>query len=454
VRPLDTGGGGKTGTESGSANAAEHRYFPQTSTDRPAKKKPKPKPRPKVRSTPSSSSGYTSPFKAIAPQVVWQGPSAMDMIMTKLPQKEVNYQKEARKIYEPTLDYLDVQDKRVRTRATNNDKSLNNLFSGLASDIEKQSGAINQQYGQAINTVRGATRQGKQDVSKNYDAAAAEQARMMKSLGIEAAAPDVLKGGTEDEAFFQSLIQSAGTGSENFLTSENAGALDYNRAQAGITRQEGLQARTDNKTQLGDILGQLAGKKVDLRQTINEQAQSMQQAAAAQQLEAQKQAAAALQQDRAFAMQNAQFGLQQQQFGLAQQNAQAGFMDTQADNETARARLMLDTSKFQNQTSEQDRAYQLALQKLAQSGTKTAAPVDAWGKGAQLAQSLYGGNQQAASNAIQAVRDAIAANGDAASQWQNPNDLVRAVLKRNPGANDVTQLTSLATYLFQQIFGK
>jgi hypothetical protein len=452
MRPLDSGG---SGPSTGSANAAEHRYFPGTGADRPAKKKkPKPKPKPRVRSTPSSSREYTSPFKSIAPQIVWQGPSAMDMIMTKLPQKEIDYQAEARKIYEPTLDYLNTQDKRVRTRATNNDKALNNLFSGLANDIEGQASDINRQYGQAVGTVRNATKQGKAAVSQNYDAAAAEQARMMKSLGIEAAAPDVLKQGTSDEAFFQSLIQSAGTGSEQFLTSENQGALDYNRAQAGITRQEGAQARTDNRAQLGDILGQLAGKKVDLRQTINEQAASMQQAAAAQQLEAQKQAAAALQQDRQFAMQQANFGLQQQQFGLQQQNAQANFMNTQQDNEMNQARLMLDTSKFENQTAEQNRAYQLALQKLAQTGTKTAAPVDPWGKGAQLAESLYGGNRTAASNAIQAVRDAIAANGETASTWRNPNDLVRAVLKRNPGANDVTQLTSLATYLFKEIFGR
>lgn len=445
---------GNVTQSTGSANAAEHRYFPGTGADRPAKKK-KPKPKPKAtRSAPSSSREYTSPFKAIAPTITWQGPSAMDMLMTKLPQKEVDYQKEARKIYEPTLDYLDVQDKRVRQRATNNDKSLNSLFSGLASDIERQSGDINRQYGGALNTVRNATKQGQADVSKNYDSAAAEQARMMKSLGIEAAAPDVLQQGTSDEAFFQSLIGSAGKGAEQFLTSENQGALDYNRAQAGITRQEGLQARTDNKAQLSDILGQLAGKKVDLRQTINEQAQSMQQAAAAQQLEAQKQAAAALQQDRQFAMQNAQFGLQQQQFGLAQQNAQANWQDTQQDNELNQGRLMLDTSKFENQTVEQNRAYQLALQKLAQGGNKTTAPVDPWGKGAQVADQLYGGNRTAASNAIQAVRDAIAANGSQAGNWNNPNDLVQAVLKRNPGAKDITQLTSLATYLFQQIFGK
>ena len=429
----NSGGSYKGPPSTGSANAAEHHYFPGTSTDRPAKKKAKPKAKRRT-----SSAGYVSPFKDIG--AGYSGPSALDMILTQLPQKEVNYQKEAQKIYQPTLDYLDTQSKATSKRGKQFDTQLRNMFGAVAGGIAGQSRDINKQYGNAINAVRGATQQGVNAVNTNYDQAANEQAAMLKQLGIQAAAPETLKQNTADEAFFKSLIQAGGNASQNFLTETNQGDLAFNRAQAGITRQEGAEARAENKMGLQDILGQLTGQKVDLRTKINEQAQAMQAAAQAQQLEAQKQAAAAMESDRNFQLQNRQFNFQMQ--------------NADAQNQLSQGRLALDTSQFEASRQDAANNYQLALQKLAQSGAnnKANAPTDAWGKGADLATRLYGGNQQAAANAIQAVRDAIAANGDAVTQWKNPNDLVRAVLKRNPGANDVTQLTSLATYLYQQIF--
>jgi hypothetical protein len=428
----NSGGSYKPPPSTGSANAAEHRYFPGSGADRPAKKKPKKKSAPKR----TSSAGYVSPFKDLA--AGYSGPSALDMILTQLPQKEVDYQKEATKIYQPTLDYLDKQSGEAKKRGSTFDRELANMFGAVAGSIDRQAGDINKQYGNALNTVRSATNQGVGAVNKNYDDAAREQAAMLKQLGIEAAAPETLTRGNEDEAFFKSLIQSGGNASQNFLNETNQGDIQYNRAQAGITRQMGAEARAENKLGLQDILGSLAGQKVDLRTTINQQAQQMQQAAAAQQLEAQKQAAAAMESDRAYQLQNRQFNFQMQ--------------NADADNQMDQARLMLDTSRFEAGRTDANRNYQLALQKLASSGNKANTPSDAWGKGADLATRLYGGNQQAAGNAIQAVRDAIAANGASVNQWKNPNDLVRAVLQRNPGANDVTQLTSLATYLYQQIF--
>lgn len=457
MRPLDTGGGGTTGKESGSANAAEHRYFPGTSTDRKAKSRKKPKSRSSSRSSRSSSEGYVSPFKAISMAVgpVWKGPSAMDMIMTQIPSPKINYQREAKKIYQPTLDYLTGQGKQARTRSTANDRALSSMYGGLAANIQGQDRAINAQYAGAKNSVNTATEQGVNAVDQNYDSAAREQAAMMKQLGIQAAAPDVLKEGTNDEAFFKSLMQSSGNAANTMLEENRVSEQDFNRAQANISRQSGADARSENRLQLGDILSQIGGKKADIMTTVNQQAASMQSAAVEQRLEAQKQAAAALQQDRQFAMQQANYGLQAQtaaqNYNLQQQRFALDAGDRSADNDMAQARLALDTAKFETGSQEADRQYKLALQKLATGGS-AATPVDAWGKGAELATKLYGGNQQAAGNAIAAVRDAIAANGDAASQWKNPNDLVRAVLKRNPGATDVTQLTSLATYLFQQIF--
>lgn len=418
--PMTTGGGGMS-SDSGSANAAEHRYFPRTSTDRPAKK-----PKRKVAKAPSSSASYMPPTSK------YSGPSAMDMIMSAIPPPDVDYQAEAAKIYKPSMDFLNSQIGSTKKQARTADIALRNMYHGLTRDIGAQAKTINQQYGGSINQIKAATSQGQKSVKRTYDTAENEQAAMLKRLGIQAAAPDTLTPLTRDEAFFQSLIGSSGGANQQQLVQNRQASQDFNTAQRNIAGQTGAEARSDNQLVLQQLLADIGGRKADLSTTINQQAQSMQQSAAQQQLEAQKNAMAALNADRSYQLQSSNLDL-------------------------AQGRFALDTSKFEASQVDAERNYKLALQKLAQQGsgasTKLSAP-DSWGKASQLASQLYNGNQTAASNALQAVRDAIARNPDTVNTWKNPNDLVRAVLKRNPGANDVGQLTSLATFIYQQLFGR
>lgn len=330
-------------------------------------------------------------------------------MLSAIPAPNRDYQSEAAKIYQPAMDYLNKQTNEARGNASKNDTNLKNMYAGLVGNIQRQRGQINSDYNGAIGSVGKSTQAGVNSIDQTYDNAANEQMAMLKQLGIEAAAPDTLKDNTRDEAFFKSMLQAGGKSTQDMLKAGQTSSLEYNRDQANISRQSGVDARADNKLGLQQILGQFGGQKVDLQTQIMQQASKMQGDAIQQQIEQQKAASQSMQDERNWEMQQ--------------------------------ARLALDTSKFK-------------ASQIQSSQPQPTKYTDPWGKGGQLAEQLYDGNRTAAENAVAAVRDAIKTSGAAVNTWQNPNDLVRAVLDRNRGAHDVTQLTALATYLYKEIFGK
>lgn len=309
----------------------------------------------------------------------------------------IDYQKLASSIYEPSLDYLDTQAAQAKSRNAKNDKDIASMYAGLVKSIQGDASGIAGNYNDSINQVAQGTKSAVGAIDQTYDSSAAEQEAMLRRLGIQAAAPDTLAQNTKDEAFFKNMASQSGKSVADMLASERAGALEYNTSQANISKQTGVDAQARNKLSLEDVLSQIMGRRADLNTQINSQAASMQSDATNQLLKAQS---------------------------------------DQQDQEMKQARLALDTAKFQASNTQK-----------AQANNK-----DPWANVAALAQQLYpGGDYNHGSGpAIRAIQDTVRLG-------QKPldlNDFIQMVMQRNPNAHDKNQLAQLATAAYQGLYSK
>jgi len=309
----------------------------------------------------------------------------------------IDYTKAARDIYEPSLDYLDDQAGAAKARNAKNDRDIASMYAGLVKSIQGDASGIAGNYNDSINQVGQGTKAAVGAIDRTYDTSAAEQEAMLRRLGIQAAAPDVLAQGTRDESFFKNMASQSGKSVADMLAAERAGALEYNTSQANISKQTGVDARAKNKLSLEDVLSQIMGRRADLETQINSQAANMQSSATEQLLKAQSDA---------------------------------------QDQDMKQARLALDTAKFQASNSQSQ-----------QQNNK-----DPWANVSLLAQQLYpGGDYEHGSGpAIRAIQDTVRLS----SAPLDLNDFIQQVMKRNPGAHDKNQLAQLATAAYQGLYGK
>lgn len=328
----------------------------------------------------------------------------------------VDYAAMAAKIYQPNLDFLTGQEKLAQQRNVANDKSLAGMYAGLVNDIGRSAKGIAQNYDQGAASVGQAAAQTDASINNTYDQSAAEQAAMLKHLGIEAAAPDTLKQNTRDEAFFKGLIDTNANSVKNMLAQQKAGALEYNTAQQNISRQSGADARATNKLNLEDTLQQILGQKANLQTQIGQEAVSMQNSAASNLMK---------------------------QMQMAQQQANA---DRAAQDREAQ--LMLNKSKFE------------ADQKNAANSQANSWSKDPWVNIQNAASKLYPdthvdvkSGRTPSQNAVKAIMDTVQYASQNGQTFASPNEFIHAVLTRNRGANDAPQLTQLATLLYQQMYG-
>lgn len=407
------------------SNATDYRAARQAVAKRIAKK-PAPSNQSKAGGYGSASPGLVGGFASDMPS---GGGSYLDIFNSiKGNDKTLaDYMAEANKIYKPSLDYLTQQKKDATTRAGEFDKSLADMYAGLVSNIDAQSPIIAQNYNDAISGQNQITGNAKTAVGNNYANSQAQQMDMLKQLGIEAAAPDTLQTGQDSQAFFQSLLDTSGAGYDSFLNSQKVASQDFNTAQRNISAQTGVNARSDLKMQLQDILAQLSGKGADLQTQINQQAVQMQSGAAQALLDQQK---ALL--DAAYKQDQTNIDLSRLTFD--QQRAATA-------DENAKARLALDKAKFD-----------ATPPKSSSSGVKI--PSNPWGNAAVIAQNLYG-NPTSAQNAIEAIQTAIRSLGTPADAQQLLDTVLRRVSPTGSptGGGDTSSLQTLVDYLYKQLYG-
>ncbi len=300
----------------------------------------------------------------------------------------VDYRAEAAGIYAPQFSYLDQLAKDSEDRAAAAKKDVGGLYNALSSSILGQEKGIQGNYDRGIGTVGQAYNQAIGNVENQFDDTRNNSADVLKRLGIEQAGENVVGKSNQLEQLLTGIMGANSMSTQNAMRQGKEGAVTYNRQQGSAAKLAGAEAQTGLARQLADFMSQLGGKRADLNQQMNQSAFSMEQSAAENQQKSALQAA-------------------QDQY-----------------------KMMIDERDFNYRMGKDKADYDL---KAAAQVGGNAPRMDPLGSMQQLAQSLYG-NSQSASNAIDAVSDALM---QASSGGEEPTlgELLSVLQSRLQGAN-------------------
>lgn len=289
-----------------------------------------------------------------------------------------DFAKLAASIFAPQLNDLGAQEGALKSQAGAADSQLAGLYANLLKSINGDTKFYNQDYQGALGDLANTNQQTHASINNTYDTAAAKEAALLQRLGIQQAAPDVLKQGAIDQNFFNDLTDSNNNAYQNQFNAEHRADLTWNKQQGSISQLQGADARSKIAQNLQTALAQVASQRAGLLSQQRQEAQTLQQ--------------------------------------------------QQAQNDLDLTKLQLGSSG---------------------SGSSSSAAAQLKGPGAQLATeaaTLYP-NQNAASNAVKAVQDAI--QYAQPNQIDNVEDFVNFLHSRNRGANDWANLQELAQYMYK-----
>jgi hypothetical protein len=167
--------------------------------------------------------------------------------------------------YDPLINALQREEGAATNRANVGKAEIGKMFSALSSSLQGDIPAINQQYaGDKAQTAKLYNDQ-KTAVKQQYAKSQADQAAMMKQLGIEAAAGSVLPQQANDANYFVNMAGQENATQQSALGQEQQGAVTYTREGSQLARTEGTQRQADLAAQLRDLLAQYQGKIGDYR---------------------------------------------------------------------------------------------------------------------------------------------------------------------------------------------
>lgn len=310
---------------------------------------------------------------------------------------------EASKIYEPQFDYLDQQAASGKQRTAQNQAELKAMYDALVKDIFASQSGIKSNFGTGIKDVGAAYNQGINAIGNTFDTTRNSEIDILKQLGIEQAAPNILNQNASAKTLLQGILQANGISEQNTLRGMLQSALAFNTEQGNISRAEGVNQRSLQSRGLADFLNQIAGRKADIQTQVGQTAQSMRSEYAKQQLASQQAALSQSNKDRDFQLRLAELAAK---YGPQNQDQSKLDPGTQINN---------------------------------------------------LAIKLYG-NPQSAGNAVNALRDAWN-DPTYTAGITNPMALYRATMERliknNPNAtSEAGKISSLADLMYTLLNGK
>lgn len=314
-----------------------------------------------------------------------------------------DYLAAVKKMFAPQTTYLDQQAAQAQARGAQNQREVAGMYGQTVKDILGMAGGIKSNFGQGQREAGAAYNQALGSVNNAYDNSRDSQLAILRRLGIEQAAPEMLEQNAGDRAFIQSVMAANNQGQQNMLGGMKQSALTFNTEQGNITRQAGAEAQTGLRRGLEDVLSKIAGTRADLMGQMNKTAFDMQSndARAAQE---------------------------------AQQDAYSRWKD----------------ERDFNYQMAQDKAT-LDLRRLGMAGQDEGA-TDPLGKVYSLANSVYG-NPQSASNAVRLVSEAMG-QGNPTTAAQFIQQVMDRAHRANANVNDEANLQRLAALMFSEMYGK
>lgn len=158
--------------------------------------------------------------------------------------------------YDPIIANLRGAESLAQTRANRNKTALGEMFSQLSDSLQGDIPAVQQNYAQTKQNTQQAYNDLNQKIGATYQQAQADQEAMLKRLGIEAAAPDIMAKQAADKTFFENSANQEAQTAQTALDTEQRGNTEYTRRGSEIARTEGTQRQADLMSQLQDLLSQ------------------------------------------------------------------------------------------------------------------------------------------------------------------------------------------------------
>lgn len=166
----------------------------------------------------------------------------------------------AREQYDPAIEQLRQQAQSSQQRAEQNQQRVGELFNNLSQSLKGDIPGIQQQYDQTTEDVAQRYQNLQQSIDQQYEESQREQEDMLKRLGIEAAAPDILPEQQNDAAYFQNRAATESNTEQTALGQEERGAVGFARQGSQIARTEGTQRQADIMGQLSNLLNEYQTK--------------------------------------------------------------------------------------------------------------------------------------------------------------------------------------------------
>ncbi len=232
----------------------------------------------------SKAPGYQGPEPSASPtgEFTYKMPGTTDInkqiddiYNQKTPDFLGDAQSDAKRIYAPVFADLTAQQKLAQKNAGSNTKQLNSMYGALASNIAGEGKQIGNRTQGAVADVRENTADTSAAVGSNFSNANKGVTDLMASLGLEAAAGEVLPKGAETQALLQGLVANQGQGSADLAAQLGQNALNYNSAQKNIAGFEGAQNVQANQRDLSDKLAALATTRANVGSQRAGQASSL-----------------------------------------------------------------------------------------------------------------------------------------------------------------------------------
>jgi len=162
--------------------------------------------------------------------------------------------------YDPQIQALRNAMKQAEGTAGSHQKSLGELFGGLANSIEGDLPGIKAIYDAGEKETNSQYDQLKQEMEGTYKQGQKEQEDLFKRLNIQAAMPELAAGDRKD---FEAIRALEGQESQNMRDTYNLmekGALDWTKGTAQTSRLEGAERQADVMDQLRGVLAEYQNK--------------------------------------------------------------------------------------------------------------------------------------------------------------------------------------------------
>lgn len=197
--------------------------------------------------------------------------------------------KMARDAYAPQYAALERQRGGAKASYDRSDQIIEGLYANLAADNKEQITGDTARYSRAETKAgsRGADLEA--DIADTYNKSAAKEAALMRSLGVQAAAPDVFKEGTADRNYYTTQAKRSTKDQQDYLQSAGEGQVDYGQNLAAADRTQGKVDREALLTALTSTLGELDNEESGVTSQQSQQALSIAESLANQDLQLQQQ---------------------------------------------------------------------------------------------------------------------------------------------------------------------